>query len=48
MIKDYDLTLDYHEGKVNRVADALSRKKKHTLNSVRVLPRVLCAEFQES
>ena len=26
MIKDYDLVIDYHFGKVNVVADALSRK----------------------
>ena len=26
LIKDYDCTIDYHPGKANRVADALSRK----------------------
>ena len=26
MIKDYDCTIDYHSGKANKVADALSRK----------------------
>ena len=26
LIKDYDLTLQYHSGKANVVADALSRK----------------------
>jgi hypothetical protein len=27
LIKDYDLRINYHPGKVNVVADALSRKK---------------------
>ena len=26
LIKDYDLIIDYHPGKVNVIADALSRK----------------------
>jgi integrase-like protein len=47
LIKDYELTLDYHEGKANKVADALSWKKKHSLNSVRILPRELCTELQK-
>ncbi|KAA0047618.1 DNA/RNA polymerases superfamily protein [Cucumis melo var. makuwa] len=37
LIKDYDCTIDYHSGKANMVADALSRKFNHsnvTLNSV--------------
>lgn len=28
MIKDYDCVIDYHSGRVNMVADALSRKWK--------------------
>ena len=28
LIKDYDCIIDYHPGKVNVVADALSRKDK--------------------
>ena len=31
LIKDYDLVIDYHSGKVNVVADALSRKSRGTL-----------------
>ena len=38
LIKDYELTIDYHEDKANKVADALSQKKKHSSNSIRILP----------
>ena len=31
LIKDYDLVIDYHLGKANVVADALSRKSSVTL-----------------
>ena len=31
LIKDYDLRINYHLGKTNRVADALSRKNNGTL-----------------
>ena len=34
LIKDYDLVIDYHPGKANVVADALSRKSSSTLASV--------------
>ncbi|XP_048502824.1 uncharacterized protein LOC125498626 [Beta vulgaris subsp. vulgaris] len=47
LIKDYDLQLDYHEGKANVVADALSRKSKHSINAVSVPPRDLCDEFRK-
>ena len=31
LLKDYDCIIDYHPGKVNVVADALSRKAKTAL-----------------
>ena len=44
LIKDYDLEVYYHPGKVNVVADALSRKKY--ANELRATPESeLCAEF---
>lgn len=33
LIKDYDLIIQYHPGKANKVADALSRKSSHTRQS---------------
>ena len=34
LIKDYDCVLDYHPGKANLVADALSRKTMQTLQAL--------------
>ena len=34
LIKDYDCVIDYHAGKANVVADALSRKSIHTLRAL--------------
>ena len=34
LIKDYDCVIDYHLGKVNVVADALSRKTVQTLRAL--------------
>ena len=33
-IKDYDCMIDYHPGKANVVADALSRKTMQTLRAL--------------
>jgi hypothetical protein len=42
LIKDYDLSLQYHPGKANVVADALSRKAYVNCLSIEVLPEDLC------
>ena len=34
LIKDYDCVIDYHLGKANVVADALSRKSMQTLRAL--------------
>ena len=47
LIKDYDLTLDYCEGKANKVADALSRKGGPTLSTIKIVPKDLCEEFRK-
>ena len=36
LIKDYDLVIDYHLGKANVIADALSRKSFVTLTHIRI------------
>ena len=35
LIKDYDCVIDYHPGKANEVADALSRKSVQTLRALK-------------
>jgi hypothetical protein len=47
LIKDYDLSLQYHPGKANVVADALSRKAYVNCLSTVVLPEDLCEGLRD-
>ena len=47
MIKDYDCTIEYHPGKANVVADALSRKPKATLAFIKTVQLPLMKELKE-
>ena len=46
LLKDYDCTILYHPGKVNVVADALSRKSMGSLAHIVEVRRQLVKEFQ--
>ncbi|XP_021771795.1 uncharacterized protein LOC110735930 [Chenopodium quinoa] len=43
-LSDYELDIQYHEGKANVVADALSRKSEHSMNVMAVSDQ-LCVEI---
>jgi hypothetical protein len=45
LIKDYELEIHYHPGKVNVVADALSRKSQVNIMVARPMPYELAKEF---
>jgi hypothetical protein len=47
LIKDYDLGNNYHPGKANVVADALSRKSHVSQLVVESMPLELCEEFDK-
>ena len=47
LIKDYDLSLQYHPGKANVVADALSRKVHVNGLTAGELPEDLCKGFKD-
>jgi hypothetical protein len=47
LIKDYDLGINYHLGKANVVANALSRRSHLNLLIVEQMPFVLCEEFDK-
>ena len=46
MIKYYDLTINYHPGKANVVADALSRKSGVSLAALITQQPMLLKEFE--
>jgi hypothetical protein len=45
LIKNYDLAINYHPGKANVVADALSRRSHVSHQEVDSMPFELCEEF---
>jgi hypothetical protein len=45
LIKDYDLGINYHPGKANVVANALSRRSHENHLVVKSIPSELCGEF---
>jgi hypothetical protein len=45
LIKDYDLDIQYHPGKANVIADALSQKSKTNMMRGHLLPKELCWEM---
>jgi hypothetical protein len=45
LIKDYDIGTNYHPGKVNVVADALSQRSHANHLVVKSIPSELCDEF---
>jgi hypothetical protein len=47
LIKDYDLGINYHPGKANVVADALSRRSHVSQLVVDSMPLELCEEFDK-
>jgi hypothetical protein len=46
LIKDYDLEIHYHPGKVNVVVDALSRKSYENATMASRMPQELYKEFE--
>jgi hypothetical protein len=47
LIKDYDLGINYHPGKANVVADALSRRSHVNMLATRELLPKFCKEFEK-
>jgi hypothetical protein len=47
LIKDYDYMIDYHPGKANVVADALSRKGKTVMNDMEIKEQESIVELKK-
>jgi hypothetical protein len=47
LIKDYDLGINYHLGKANVVADAVSRRSRLNMLATRELLPEFCKEFEK-
>jgi hypothetical protein len=47
LIKDYDLEINYHTGKTNVVADALSKRSHLNMLATRKLLPEFCKEFEK-
>ena len=47
LLKDYDCIIDYHSGKANVVADALSRKSTGSLAYMKTIQLSLMVELRE-
>jgi hypothetical protein len=47
LIKDYDCVINYHPGKANVVADALSRKSRSELVCLKALPHNLKIDIEK-
>jgi hypothetical protein len=47
LIKDYDCVINYHRGKANVVADALSRKSRSEIACLKALPYNLKIDIEK-
>ena len=46
LVKDYDCAINYHPGKANSVADALSRKSYGELYRISAIPKPILLDLQ--